>query len=65
MLINNENYEEQLPTYDAHCLVVVTITVIKLRLAKCRLGTNSSDLESLAKFWFRTLEIRKTMAEKI
>ena len=35
MLINNENYEEQLPTYDAYYLVVVTITVIKLRLAKC------------------------------
>ena len=28
------------PTYDAYCLVVVTITVIKLRLAKCQLGTN-------------------------
>ena len=63
MLINNENYEGQLPTYDAHCLVVVRITVIKLHLAKCRLGTNSSDLESLAKFWCRTLEIRKIIKE--
>ena len=48
MLINNENYEGQLSTYDAYCLAVVTITVIKIRLSKCLLGRNSFDLEFLS-----------------
>ena len=49
MPINNENMtiricSKLLPTYDAMYLLVGTITVIKLPLAKWWLGTKSSDL---------------------